>query len=1196
MDVTVPGLGGIEMHVGGYPRLVTGLAELKAAAEAEGHAVLKLHAGDAITGTTYYSLFHGEADAALMHHACFDAFALGNHEFDDGDANLAAFLTMLHNSSMCSRTQVLAANVVPGPSSPLQNGMLNKSAVFTINGHEVGVVGIDIAQKTMASSSPSEGTTLTDEKEAAQAEIDILIAEGVNKIVLLTHIGYDNDMSWMSTLTGVDVVIGGDSHSLLGDSNYSQIGNVQGAYPTTMMNGDGKVMCIAQAWEYTKVLGDLKVEFDADGDVVSCGGKPRLLFEADVFSYASDGSSVTGDDLTLVNTYLMTDDMFHATAADSMAASTLAGYSSQVDVLKQTVIAQVPSPICRERIPGQGHGGCTTAESVPHGGPACQLVSKAFLERTPTAHISIQNGGGCRNGIPPGLVGTDFSIDDAYTVLPFSNTLVTMTMTGAQIKTLLEAAVSYLLSPGGSSGAYPYASGLRWSVNMNGTDGNRFSNLEVNPRFEGSWTPISDTDMYVVVTNDFISAGRDGYTTFTETSVADSLVDTYVEYAQGLIDYAEEVGTLVAPPVSEHSTQSFIDAVGACFGKSCPMSLTILHINDAHSNLLDSSMDVTVPGLGGIEMHVGGYPRLVTGLAELKAAAEAEGHAVLKLHAGDAITGTTYYSLFHGEADAALMHHACFDAFALGNHEFDDGDANLAAFLTMLHNSSMCSRTQVLAANVVPGPSSPLQNGMLNKSAVFTINGHEVGVVGIDIAQKTMASSSPSEGTTLTDEKEAAQAEIDILIAEGVNKIVLLTHIGYDNDMSWMSTLTGVDVVIGGDSHSLLGDSNYSQIGNVQGAYPTTMMNGDGKVMCIAQAWEYTKVLGDLKVEFDADGDVVSCGGKPRLLFEADVFSYASDGSSVTGDDLTLVNTYLMTDDMFHATAADSMAASTLAGYSSQVDVLKQTVIAQVPSPICRERIPGQGHGGCTTAESVPHGGPACQLVSKAFLERTPTAHISIQNGGGCRNGIPPGLVGTDFSIDDAYTVLPFSNTLVTMTMTGAQIKTLLEAAVSYLLSPGGSSGAYPYASGLRWSVNMNGTDGNRFSNLEVNPRFEGSWTPISDTDMYVVVTNDFISAGRDGYTTFTETSVADSLVDTYVEYAQGLIDYAEEVGTLVAPPVSEHSTQSFIDADGVEYRSNTTTTVEVSTTSSEVSCSVCLLPYRSLLVGFLFMSCFAVH
>jgi 5'-nucleotidase/UDP-sugar diphosphatase len=167
--------------------------------------------------------------------------------------------------------------------------------------------------------------------------------------------------------------------------------------------------------------------------------------------------------------------------------------------------------------------------------------------------VSIQNGGGCRSDIAAG----DFTLEDAITLLPFSVTLVTLELTGTQIKMVLEEALENAFN-GGSTGAYPYAAGLRYAVDANEKMGNRISSLEINIRLaEVSWDAISADMLYTVVTNDFIAGGRDGYLTFG--NVGDELVvNTYTEYSQAFMDYAIQEGTLVNPPVDEFSTQSFV--------------------------------------------------------------------------------------------------------------------------------------------------------------------------------------------------------------------------------------------------------------------------------------------------------------------------------------------------------------------------------------------------------------------------------------------------------------------------------------------------------------------------------------------------------------------------------------------------------------------------------------------------------------
>lgn len=69
--------------LGGYPRAVSLMKMMEAEAVSEDRDVIKVHAGDALTGTTYYSFFKYEPDAAVMNAYPFDAFVVGNHEFDD---------------------------------------------------------------------------------------------------------------------------------------------------------------------------------------------------------------------------------------------------------------------------------------------------------------------------------------------------------------------------------------------------------------------------------------------------------------------------------------------------------------------------------------------------------------------------------------------------------------------------------------------------------------------------------------------------------------------------------------------------------------------------------------------------------------------------------------------------------------------------------------------------------------------------------------------------------------------------------------------------------------------------------------------------------------------------------------------------------------------------------------------------------
>jgi 5'-nucleotidase / UDP-sugar diphosphatase len=87
---------------------------------------------------------------------------------------------------------------------------------------------------TEQSSFPDAGTTIADERTSAAACVKALEDNGVNKIVMLTHIGYGRDIDWMAKIPGVDVVIGGHSHTLLGGEEFSKfdVATPSGSYAT----------------------------------------------------------------------------------------------------------------------------------------------------------------------------------------------------------------------------------------------------------------------------------------------------------------------------------------------------------------------------------------------------------------------------------------------------------------------------------------------------------------------------------------------------------------------------------------------------------------------------------------------------------------------------------------------------------------------------------------------------------------------------------------------------------------------------------------------------------------------------------------------------------------------------------------------------------------------------------------------------
>ena len=214
-----------------------------------------------------------------MNEICFDAFALGNHEFNDGDKGVAKFIDFL-KSEKCN-TPVLAANIKPevGVSALTPSSETDYIQPYTIierGGIKVGIIGIDIVRKTVMSSSPDESTIFLDEAETAQKMVDELKQSGIKHIIILAHYGYNNELELAKKIDGVDLIIGGDSHTLLGD--FDDLGlNASGPYPTIVKGIDGASVCVATAWQYSQIVGEMTISFNEDGEVQSCKGIPHVM-------------------------------------------------------------------------------------------------------------------------------------------------------------------------------------------------------------------------------------------------------------------------------------------------------------------------------------------------------------------------------------------------------------------------------------------------------------------------------------------------------------------------------------------------------------------------------------------------------------------------------------------------------------------------------------------------------------------------------------------------------------------------------------------------------------------------------------------------------------------------------------------------------------------------------------------------------
>ncbi len=332
---------------------------------------------------------------------------------------------------------------------------IKKSTVIEVGGEKIGLIGLT-PEDTDELASPGPNVTFSDPVPAVQAEVDKLTGEGVNKIIVLSHSGYGVDQRVAQETTGVDVIVGGHSNTYL--SNVSD--RAVGPYPT-VVNG----VQIVQAYAYGKFLGELNVTFDDDGNVVEAAGEPLIM-----------DNTVT---------------------EDQAALDRIAELAVPLDEIRNKVVASAADAIEGDR------SICRVQE--------CQmgnLVADAMLARVADqgVQIAIANSGGLRASIDPG----DVTMGEVLTVLPFQNTLSTFEISGQGVIDALENGVSQVEEV---KGRFPQVAGLTftWDPAVAPNEG-RVS--EVMVASGDGFQPIDPGATYLVVTNNYVRNGGDGYSMF----------------------------------------------------------------------------------------------------------------------------------------------------------------------------------------------------------------------------------------------------------------------------------------------------------------------------------------------------------------------------------------------------------------------------------------------------------------------------------------------------------------------------------------------------------------------------------------------------------------------------------------------------------------------------------------------------------
>ncbi|CAH0234271.1 Trifunctional nucleotide phosphoesterase protein YfkN [Peribacillus sp. Bi96] len=505
------------------------------------------------------------------------------------------------------------------------------------------------------------------------------------------------------------------------------------------------------------------------------------------------------------------------------------------------------------------------------------------------------------------------------------------------------------------------------------------------------------------------------------------------------------------------------------------ITLSLMHTNDTHA-------------------HLDNVAKRVTAVKEVRK----EKPQALLVDAGDVFSGTLYFNEFKGQADLRFMNLMKYDVMTFGNHEFDlgssgEGHQALADFVKGAQFPFVSSNVDFSKDDKFKGLftdliSSKPEQGKIYNGIVKEVDGQKVGFFGLT-TEETKDISSPGS-IEFENYLEEAEKAVEAFEGMGVNKIVAISHIGYDdnaaydNDLTLAAKVKGIDVIVGGHSHTQL-DA------------PVVIDKDDkGKTKeptVIVQGYQYSDFLGTVDVNFDKKGKIVGQAGKLIKLAEKQ---------------------------------DDAEAAEELETYSSKIKELKETKTGATTV----KALESPRDGGVETNPSVRKNETELgNLITDGMLSKAKEFNkdvvIAFQNGGGIRASIDQG----EITLGEILTVLPFGNTLATMKLTGAEITEALEHSVS--LAPK-ENGGFLHVSGMKFSYDSSKEAGNRVNKVEVLGQ-DGTYSELDATKVYVVATNAFTAKGGDGFTVFKKAYEEGRVTDLGLSDWENLRDYVSGLKTV---------------------------------------------------------------
>jgi 5'-nucleotidase len=504
------------VNAGGVEYLSSKLTELR-----KGHPYsLTVSAGDVVGASPLLSAaFHDEPTVEAMNALRLDATSVGNHEFDEGYKELQRLDAGgclddgagAANQDSCPGGKSFSGADFPFLAANVKNAGTNDTIpppywVKNINGAKIGFIGMTLEDTpNIVTAAGVAGLEFKDEVQTANALVPTLKAQGVNAIVVLIHEGGfpSATQPWTDPATGVTYPAVNANY----DYSCGKGGGISGPIVDIASNLDPAIDMVVSGHTHTPYVCTVKDPAKQDRFVTSASSFGRLVTNT-TFDYDRRTQDIVRSSVVSSNVIV------NRGTKDPALTSLIGQYQALVAPIASRVLGRITADVGRLNTENPG--------SVNAGGESqlgdlisdAQLADPSTITAGKTPQIAFMNPGGIRaplnyaqsKGEGDGVV----TYEEAFTVQPFNNYLVSLTLTGAQIKEILKEQWGGGAVTSPNSVARPVILQVSKGFTYSYTGGGAGE----GPRTLGpvllDGSPIVDSTEYRVVTNNFVAGGGDG--------------------------------------------------------------------------------------------------------------------------------------------------------------------------------------------------------------------------------------------------------------------------------------------------------------------------------------------------------------------------------------------------------------------------------------------------------------------------------------------------------------------------------------------------------------------------------------------------------------------------------------------------------------------------------------------------------------